>query len=944
MSTLLRIETFGRLHAASDAAVVSAARRLAMLALLAASGDRGLSRDKLIAYLWPDHPAEKARHALEQLLYAMRKEVGDVFRGTNVLRLDPSRAWSDVEEFRRLIGSRDTERALELYRGPFLDGFYLADAPEFERWVDGERADLAGHAHKGLEDLAKGCAARGDHRRSVEWWRKLADAEPYDSRIAVELMRALAAAGNPGGALLHAQAHAERLRADLDLPPNPSVSELAAKLRTSVPAEAAGVSVQPRSPATVRPTDPVVSGAATATQRRSHAGITIGLAIAVAAVAGAALRWSASSNDAALDADLIAIPPFRVTPSDSSTVVLRDGSTDLISGMLSGSKRLRVLPARSAVRAWDAAREEHGGELTVEQSIAVARRLRAGRLLLGDAVLSRGVATVRVEMYDVTRGRRIAEQVASAATDEVSVIQQVVARVLAQSLGEDARRLVTLSESPAAVKSYLAGLRAFRAGDNREARKQFDAALEIDSLFAAAAFWQSLFDDMGGAEIQRRADIAWKLRDRMTERDRALLIGQFAIGPNYPNTSTMATLVAAAERAAHLNPDRPEAWLNFGQRTLVESPYIHLDWRERAAAAFDSAIALDSTFGPAISWRLETALALRDTAQIRKYARLSAVVNATSRWEGAHAWIASLAIGDQAGRAKATAVLRTTLRDGLPGLGLEAALHGLSLAEVEALVDEAARAPEYHVRPFMRYYFALAAFHNAVVRGRTREAIRRGDSIPASLVVPLAFAESGYDSLANEALKRPEVFPLQTLADSLCVAELWRVRRGDTTTTARSRQRIERFVSDLPPAGYPQVGRFGVCGLLLRTIVHRARAATVPTPARDSLEALMLAGPGLEYPGSLATLYLARWLAEDRQYARALRVVRRRPYIHNLWFMVMLPAHLRLEGSLAAQVGDTSGAIAAYRHFLALRDQPDPGPREQEVREVRAHLAVLTRR
>ena len=32
--------------------------------------------------------------------------------------------------------------AAALYDGPFLDGFYLTGAPEFERWVEAERATL----------------------------------------------------------------------------------------------------------------------------------------------------------------------------------------------------------------------------------------------------------------------------------------------------------------------------------------------------------------------------------------------------------------------------------------------------------------------------------------------------------------------------------------------------------------------------------------------------------------------------------------------------------------------------------------------------------------------------------------------------------------------------------------------------------------------------------
>lgn len=57
----------------------------------------------------------------------------------------------------------------------------------------------------------------------------------------------------------------------------------------------------------------------------------------------------------------------------------------------------------------------------------------------------------------------------------------------------------------------------------------------------------------------------------------------------------------------------------------------------------------------------------------------------------------------------------------------------------------------------------------------------------------------------------------------------------------------------------------------------------------------------------------------------------------------MLTPSLREEGRLAAMAGDAAGAIRAYRHYLTLRDQPDPGAMTDEVSRVRAHLAALTR-
>src|SRR5438067_3125507 len=143
---ILRLQTFGGLAlVGADAPELGQQRRrLAFLALLATAGDRGLTRDQLVATLWPESAAPAGRHALEQLLHAVRRSLGEsAFVGTNPLRLDPAVVESDVAEFDAALARGALADAVALYLGPFLSGFYLTDAPGFERWVESERARLA---------------------------------------------------------------------------------------------------------------------------------------------------------------------------------------------------------------------------------------------------------------------------------------------------------------------------------------------------------------------------------------------------------------------------------------------------------------------------------------------------------------------------------------------------------------------------------------------------------------------------------------------------------------------------------------------------------------------------------------------------------------------------------------------------------------------------------
>jgi serine/threonine-protein kinase len=233
---MLRLRTFGGLTLSRGAENLTGAatqrRRLAILALLAAAGDAGMSRDKLVAYLWPESDFERARHVLNQLLYAQRRQAGNeaLFLGQKTLRLNPAAIESDVAAFEQALADGNREAAVAVYRGPFLDGFFLKDAHQFERWCEEQRGRYARRALVALRELAAGAAAAEPHR-AAEWWRQAVEVDPYDSLAALGLVRALAAAGDRAGALVAARRHEELLQAELGIAPDSTFVETVAKLR-----------------------------------------------------------------------------------------------------------------------------------------------------------------------------------------------------------------------------------------------------------------------------------------------------------------------------------------------------------------------------------------------------------------------------------------------------------------------------------------------------------------------------------------------------------------------------------------------------------------------------------------------------------------------------------------------------------------------------------------
>jgi TolB-like protein/DNA-binding SARP family transcriptional activator len=234
---MLRLRTLGGAVVEDDTGPVGGAaaqrKSLALLALLAPGRERGMSRDKIVTYLWPEAEPERAAHRLTQLVYALRRDLGtaDLVLGTIELRLNSAIITSDVAEFGAARRAGELEQAVSIYGGPFLDGFYLTDSPEFERWVENERVGFAREYAEALETLAAQATVRGDHRQAAAWWRRLANHDPLSSRVMVHLMSTLAAGGSRGEAIEQARAYQDLIRRELDAEPNPAIIALAEQLR-----------------------------------------------------------------------------------------------------------------------------------------------------------------------------------------------------------------------------------------------------------------------------------------------------------------------------------------------------------------------------------------------------------------------------------------------------------------------------------------------------------------------------------------------------------------------------------------------------------------------------------------------------------------------------------------------------------------------------------------
>ncbi len=221
-------------------------RRLALLAYLAAASPQGFHRrDTLLALFWPELDQEHARAALRQALHVVRDALGGdavTSRGDEEIGLDFAQVSCDVAAFERALRIGQLEDALDLYRGALLEGFFISDAPEFERWLETERARLQQAAAGGARALAERYESDNDLTRAVRWTRRSIELAPSDEGLVRRLIALLDRQGDRAGALEAYEAFARRVAVEYDAEPAAETRALVAAVRARRRAEPAAAS------------------------------------------------------------------------------------------------------------------------------------------------------------------------------------------------------------------------------------------------------------------------------------------------------------------------------------------------------------------------------------------------------------------------------------------------------------------------------------------------------------------------------------------------------------------------------------------------------------------------------------------------------------------------------------------------------------------------------
>ncbi|MBN1484798.1 MAG: tetratricopeptide repeat protein [Chloroflexia bacterium] len=233
----------------------------ALLYYLLLESDRPHRRDALGGLLWPDQPQDRARQSLRQALSFLRQALSDqdqeapfllVTRSTIQFNGD-SDYWCDVTAFstliqacrqhrhRRLGSCRSClerlQQAVELYQGPFLEGFMIADSDVFEEWALLKREWLQRQAVEALAQVTDYHERRGDLLQARQYaWRQV-DLEPWREETQRRLMRLLVLDGQRSAALAQYEVCRRVLQEELGVEPTPETQNLHRRILRQEPLE-----------------------------------------------------------------------------------------------------------------------------------------------------------------------------------------------------------------------------------------------------------------------------------------------------------------------------------------------------------------------------------------------------------------------------------------------------------------------------------------------------------------------------------------------------------------------------------------------------------------------------------------------------------------------------------------------------------------------------------
>lgn len=178
-------------------------------------------RDVLADLLWDDRTQKQALGNLRVVLNSLRRELSSFVTITrqSVQLKRTDQLWADANEFEHLVVPllhsaplttttvSDLHRALSLYKGDFLAGFFLRDAHQFDEWLSFERERYHIGAVRAAQMLANHYLSTHDYAHGIGVAQRWVQLDNLNEMAHQTLMELLVYAGQRTAALEHYQQH-----------------------------------------------------------------------------------------------------------------------------------------------------------------------------------------------------------------------------------------------------------------------------------------------------------------------------------------------------------------------------------------------------------------------------------------------------------------------------------------------------------------------------------------------------------------------------------------------------------------------------------------------------------------------------------------------------------------------------------------------------------------
>ncbi len=205
MTKVLEVSALGKLtlkYAGNTVLNLGSHKAEAILIYLAFTR-KAYARQVLAEFFWPDRTQAQSLANLRRELTTLRERFEEGISITReVVELAPDLPLSlDVTTFeenvRALQDPTSLKTALALYRGDFLEGFFI-DSPAFEEWARMERERLRYRAIDALDSLIEHSLSTCDYPAGIAHVNRLLQMDTLREKTCGQLMRLLAIAGQRG--------------------------------------------------------------------------------------------------------------------------------------------------------------------------------------------------------------------------------------------------------------------------------------------------------------------------------------------------------------------------------------------------------------------------------------------------------------------------------------------------------------------------------------------------------------------------------------------------------------------------------------------------------------------------------------------------------------------------------------------------------------------------